>query len=300
MQDDVRGAGVQDLLNEWVMQPAPLTMVHTPQSLRKRVAQLMVRQIRRAVDATMAAYDTSTTAIRDSLEAKAILEHQILWAMPALLTRRMPDQHESVGDTARKPSRAEGIQRLKQQRIRIQEGEQGMWNDFLQEALCERETRNDDWKTPSKLDAPEITKRRTQEMAARKARNGCLKSAEQLLNDGPREPPTLATVQATWDVIAPEPPEMHVTQLAFQRARQNARLAPHTCIRKRTLARCTRELRLGAEPGPSGWRNGLWIDLLQTDDGLDTALDWANLWAAGRVLRAVAALWQRSIVIGLP
>ena len=112
MQDDVRGAGVQDLLilhslvNEWVMQPAPPTMVHTPRSLRKRVAQLMVRQIRRAVDASMAAYDTSTSAIRDSLEAKAILEHQILWAMPALLTRRMPDQHESVGDTARKPQSA--------------------------------------------------------------------------------------------------------------------------------------------------------------------------------------------------
>ena len=291
---------MQDLLNEWVMHPVPPTMVRTPQSLRKRVAQLMVRQIRRAFDATMAAYDTSTSAIRVSLEAKAPLEHQIFWAMPAFLTKRMPDQHESFGDTARKPSRAEGIHRLKQQRIRIQEGEQGMWNDFLQEALCERETRTDDWKTPSKLDTPEITKRRTQEMAARKARNGCLKSAAQLLlNDGPREPPTLATVQATWDVIAPEPPEMHVIQLAYQRARQNARLAPHICIRKRTLALCTRGLRLGAEPGPSWWRNGLWIDLLQTD-GLDTALDWANLWAAGRVPRAVAALWQRSTVIGLP
>ena len=132
-----------------------------PQSLRKRVAQLMARQIRRAVDATMAAHDSSVSAVRDSLEAKALLEHQFLWT--ALLTRRMPDHHETDRDTAKKPNRAEGIQRLKQQRARVQKGEQGTWTDLLQEALQERETRTDDWKTPSI--APEITKRRTQEAA---------------------------------------------------------------------------------------------------------------------------------------
>ena len=94
---------------------------------------------------------------------------KLLWAMPALLTRRMPDQHETDRDTANKSNRAEGIQRLKQQRARVREGEQGMWKDLLQKALQERETRTNDWKMPS-------TKRRTQEAAARKARNGCLKS----------------------------------------------------------------------------------------------------------------------------
>ena len=45
---------------------------------------------------------------------------------------------------------------------------------------------------------------------------GVSKAQQQLLlSDGPREPPTLATVQATWDVIAPEPPEPHVTQQSF-------------------------------------------------------------------------------------
>ena len=201
LEDETRGAGVQELLNDWVNQPAPPTKVHTPQSLRKRVAQLMVRQIRRAVGAMVAAHDISESAMKDSLEAKAPLEHQLLWAMPALLTRRMPDQSETDRDTATKPSRAEGIQRLKQQRARIQKGEQGMWTDLLQEALQERETRTDDWKTPSRLDTPEITKRQTQEAEARKARNGFLKSAAQLLlNDGPSELPTLATVQASWDV----------------------------------------------------------------------------------------------------
>ena len=292
---------MKDLLNDWVTQPAPPTAVHTPQSLRKRIAQLIGRQLRRAVDATMAAHDISASATRDALEMQALREHQLLWAMPALLTRRMPDQGAPDRDLATKPSRAEGIQRLKQQRARIQKGEQGMWSDLLQEALHERERRTDDWKTPSRLDTPEITKRRAQEAAARKAKNGCLKSAAQLLlSEGPREPPTLATVQATWDVIAPEPPEPHMTQQAFQRARQHAKLAPYTSIRKRTLARCIRGLRLGAEPGPSGWRNGLWIDLLQTDDGLDTALAWVNLWTGGKVSSPVAALWQRSTVIGLP
>ena len=127
----------------------------------------MARQICRAADATMAAHDTSASAMRDSLEATASLEHQFLWAVPALLTRWMPDRHETQRDTAKTPNRAGGIQRLKQQRARVQEGEQGLWTDRLQEALQERETRTEDWKTPSRLDTPEITKRRTQEAAAR-------------------------------------------------------------------------------------------------------------------------------------
>ena len=94
-----------------------------------------------------------------------------------------------------------------------------------------------------------------------------------VLKDGPRGPPTLATVQATKDVIAPGPRELHVTQQAFQDARQHAKLAPHTIIRKRNLARCIRGLRLGAEPGPSGCPNGLWIDMLQIEKGLHT-VDW--------------------------
>ena len=115
-QDAAGGAGLQDLLQDWVTQPAP-------------PAQLLARQIRGAVDATMAAHDTSEGAMRDSLEAKALLEHQLLWATPALLTRRMPEQHET-------------------DRARVQKGEQGMWTDLLQEAPQERETRTDDWKSP--------------------------------------------------------------------------------------------------------------------------------------------------------
>ena len=46
--------------------------------------------------------------------------------------------------------------------------------------------------------------------------------------------------QATSDVTAPEPRELDVIQIT-------PKLAPHTNIRKRTLARCIRGLRLGAE-----------------------------------------------------
>ena len=134
------GTGLQDLLQDWVSQLAPPTAVDTPQSFRQRVAQLMARQIRRAADATMAAHVCSVSTMRDSLEAKALLEHQLLWAMPAFLTRRMPDQHETERDTAKKPNRAEGIQRLKQHGARVRKGEQGLWTELLQEALQELET----------------------------------------------------------------------------------------------------------------------------------------------------------------
>ena len=152
MQDEVRGAGLQDLLQDWVTQPTPPTAALTPQFLCKRVA--------------MAAHDTSEGAMRDSQEIK----HQLLWAMPVFLIRRMPHQHETNSDTARKPSRAEGIKRLEQRRLRVQKGEHGMWTDLLLEAPQERETRTDEWKTPSRLDTSGITKRRTQEAAARKDR----------------------------------------------------------------------------------------------------------------------------------
>ena len=46
-----------------------------------------------------------------------------------------------------------------------------MWTELLQEALQERETRTDNWETPSRLNTLEITKRRTQEAAAGKAGN---------------------------------------------------------------------------------------------------------------------------------
>ena len=78
------------------------------------------------------------------------------------------------------------------------------------------------------------------------------------------------------------------------------KFAPYSSIRKRTLARFVRGLRLAAEPGPSGWRNGLRIDLLQIDEGLDTAQAWVNLRTDRKVSSPVAALWQRSIFIGVP
>ena len=111
-----------------------------------------------------------------------------------------------------------------------------------------------------------------QQAAARKARNGCLKGAAQL----------------------------HVTQAAFPKARQQAQQTPHTTSSKRTLARCIRGFGLGAEPGPSGWRNGLWIDLQHLEDGLNTALAWVDLWTSGNVTKPIATLWQRSNNNSLP
>ena len=94
-----------------------------------------------------------------------------------------------------------------------------------------------------------------------KPRTDLKSGAQPQLNDGQREPSTLTTVQATWDVIAREPPELHVTQQAFGEARQHAELAPHTSIRKRALAGASEGSDWELNPGRESWRNGLWIDL---------------------------------------
>ena len=187
--------------------------------------------------------------MRSSFEAKALLEHQLLWAMPPRMPqpRRGNPENETAADLGSKGA------------IRACE--------LTSEALQERETRTSNRKTPSRPGTLEIIKRRTQETAARKARNACLKSAAQLL---PTKPPTLAIAQATWKVIAPDRLEVHVTQHAFLKARQLAKLAPRTSIQKRTLARCIGGLQLRVKPAPSGWRNGLWIGLLQ--------IDWTRHW----------------------
>ena len=115
---------------------------------------------------------------------------KLLWAMLALLTRRMPDQHETDCDTANKSNRAEGIQRLKQQRARVRKGEQGMWKDLLQGALQERETRTNDRKTGwILLRSPSGEHRRRQHAK-------------------PGTDVSKATVQATLDVIAPKSLEL--------------------------------------------------------------------------------------------
>ena len=47
--------------------------------------------------------------------------------------------------------------------------------------------------------------------------------------------------------------------------------------------------------------NGLWIDLLQIEEGLDISTGLGEpLYQVDRVPSPVAALWQRSTVIGLP
>ena len=99
----------------------------------------------------MAAHDTTVSAMRDSLETKALLEHQLLWAMP----------DETDRDTARKPPPR---RRGPTTEATACQGSKGRAGPV-------------DRKTP-------IPKRRTLEAAGLTVRNGCLKSAGMLAGGG--------------------------------------------------------------------------------------------------------------------
>ena len=66
------------------------------------------------------------------------------------------------------------------------------------------------------------------------------------------------------------------------------------------MKQCLHSLKAGAETGPSGWRNSLWVDIAKEPAGVDTIVAWVQLWAHGALSAQAAGLWQRAMVVCLP
>ena len=169
---------------------------------------------------------------------------------------------------------------------------------LVQEAVHERETRTLDEQLPARRKQPSPAEEtfRRQGLAARKAKNGCLRTAAQLLQGSEgTAPPTHATVEAVWEKVAAQPPEE--AEILEARAKLEAALAEQrgkTSVSMRQLKTAIRRMRLGAEPGASGLRNGLWHDLLRAEGGAQAAHAWVSLWSQGSITGQVADLWQSS------
>jgi len=98
---------------------------------------------------------------------------------------------------------------------------------------------------------------RLQGAAVRKTLNGCLRSAAQLLvQKGAKAPPTQATVQATWQVLALQPPDDAGDAGAYAQAQTAVATMPMPRIAPQAVKQAMAAARAGAEPGPSGWREG--------------------------------------------
>ena len=63
---------------------------------------------------------------RLTLESEALREHRLMWTLPALLTRRPPAAQDAEGEKASGSVHDQGIQRVRQQKIRIQRTDTGL------------------------------------------------------------------------------------------------------------------------------------------------------------------------------
>ena len=278
------------MLEEWCSEPAPRTLPYVPRNLRQRVSWLLQSQLDEAIAAAKRAIAGTRDDKWDALQA-----HRRLWALPSLLLRAPIEGEEA------KQGFAGALPRQRIIQARVQQMELGNWSLLLYEALLERDQQASHRRLqPRQLTQQEEEHRRFG-MAARKARGGCLRSAAQLLlSASGRAPATDATVDKTWELTAMEPPPQQDRDDARHHAAATAnRQKDAVVVSLRTVRASIRRLKPGAEPGLSGWRNGLWIDLLAQRQGAQTAHAWVNLWAAGRVTPEITDLWHRSWILPL-
>ena len=88
-------------------------------------------------------------------------------------------------------------------RSRLQLAERGQWHQLLHDALAERESQ----RTSRDADplAPHMTRTQVVAQAVRKTRNGCLKTAAQLLTGDGKAPHTEETIEKVWELCCGEP-----------------------------------------------------------------------------------------------
>ena len=287
-------------LELWVARPAPRTLLHVPRSLKRRVADIFATLLHGATTATRARRAVPVSSPRHvDLCQDELRAHRLLWSFASLLLR-CPTAAD--GDAA-VPGRDGALYRQRLIQRRVQQWEQGHLERLLEDALVERDvaTANpgaDARRTPSQ--AEQLARR--QIAAARKAKNGCLRTAAQLLLDSAgKAPPTHATVSAVWEKVAAPPPSPDLTEAAWSSLHRSAGtdIRSRNHIPPRQVRSAIFTMRAGAEPGASGLRNSLWRDLLQADDGLRDATTWVDMWAQGHFTGPAAELWQRSVVLAL-
>ena len=280
---DASAPNMSQLLQGWAAEPALPTMMHVPRHLRKRFGVLAAGVLQRAVDLSTAqpASDADVQAARNA--------HLLAWALPGLILRQAPMDGDDEPDAAR----ADSLRRAALVRQRLQIAERGQWHKLLEQALAERAEKGRDH---DPLDTRQVRSRKLAQ-AIRKTRNGCYRTATQLLTGAGKAPQCEETIDKVWELCCgmPQPADA----AAHQRACAAARRAPWTQIRRRIVNKRVKLARAGAVPGPSGWRNAHIRSVHESGDaGRATLHAWCQLWADGRA-GPVADCWRQATIAAL-
>ena len=170
---------------------------------------------------------------------------------------------------------------------RLQMAEEGKWNTliahFLEQELLPNEPR----------EAKQATRIRQLDNAVQKIAEGNIKGATQILMGLPRVEPSQSTVEAVFKLFATEPlsePNQARLDEACKKAHEAQQRHPLALTIETTRKRL-HALNAGAQPGPSGLRNGHITTLLKTRQGAESFLAFSQLWANFRLSPRITILW---------
>ena len=266
--------------------PAPPTITTIPRALRARVGDLL-----RAKDV-----ETARAVRQDEASASRLTTMRLLWAAPGLLLRKLP---KKAGGGPKDGKEGGDFTLTAELKRRAGLAEAGRWDQLAAEMLEERVASGP---SGSKFDEDkgEVADRiDTLEAAVRKAKGGCLRAAVQLLRGDARVPGTRDTKEALQKLVAMEVTRDEREEIAAEVAEATARAGSVPSVKLRNVRRKLRVLKRGAEPGPSGWRNGFLQVIGERPGGIAALAQWTNAYTMGRMTAAEATLWASVCLVAL-
>ena len=256
------------------------TAVWVPRGLKQQAAEILYRLLREA----------NLYATRD--DEQALCRQMLLRAAPILLFRTT---HTLEGQ-------AQGGQRMTDQlRPRLTAALSGDWHTLVRDALAEIPERRSSViaaaaQAPAAGDSM-LTLGRAQAAAA-KARTGSVRAAANILTGAPPVQPSAAATAKIRKLFYFEPrDECEQSELDQALAALRSVDLKHAPATTPTQAsRRIAQLKAGAGPGPSGWRNSHLQVLHSHRHGPHALAAWASLWKQGSISPAVALLWTHALV----
>lgn len=279
----------QDLLERITALPALHTILWVPRNLQHRIGDLMLHRLAQAAEAMEA------PASRDRRA-----ELQLLWATPALLLRSPAETDDAP---RAEPGREAGSSTVAAAlRHRATLAENGEWVTLMEEYLTELEDHAERTaRAAGREDRKGEVADRAEVLAAaaRKVRGGCLRAATQLLRGDKRVPGTASTAEQLKDLTAlpVDAEERAATAEEVRRARACTAQVPN--IRVRTVRRKLRVIKRAAEPGPSGWRNGMLQLIGDRPTGCEALTRFCRAYSRGALTAEESTLWSSVCLVPL-
>ena len=274
------------LLEVVTSMPAPSTITTIPRALRARLGDLLRALV----------VETASAVSQDEASANRLITMRLLWAAPGLLLRKLP---KAAGASPRDGKEGGNFTLTAELKRRAGLAEAGRWGQLAEE-LLEESVAGISGSSDLGADKGEVADRiDTLEAAVRKAKGGCLRAAVQLLRGDTRVPGTHDTKEALQKLVAMDVTSDEREALAGEVAEARLRQGSVPSVKLRNVRRKLRVLKRGAEPGPSGWRNGFLQVIGERPGGVAALAQWINCYTAGQLTADEATLWASVCLVAL-